>query len=104
MKQGEKESFDWPIAEVAVVLELDGETCRKASIILGAAAPVPHRAPEAEGSLRGKPITPESAAAAGGFAMTAATPMTQNAYKVPLFKVLVARTILAAAKGQKVEA
>src|SRR5205085_921895 len=48
MKQGEKESFDWPLAEVALVIERDGDRCRKASIVLGAAAPVPHRAGDAE--------------------------------------------------------
>src|SRR5207248_9450836 len=54
IKQGEKESFDWPIAECAVVLERDGDKCKRASIVLGAAAPVPHRAKEAESLLAGK--------------------------------------------------
>ena len=101
MKQGEKESFDWPIAEVAAVLEMDGETCRKASIVLGAASPVPHRPREAEGALDGKKIDQATARAAADAAMAQASPMTQNGYKVALFKVIIARTILAAAKGEK---
>jgi len=41
LRQGEKDSFDWPLADVAVVLDLapDGR-CARASIVLGAAAPV----------------------------------------------------------------
>ncbi len=40
MKLAQKQSFDWPLADVAVVLDLgpDG-ACRRASIVLGAAAP-----------------------------------------------------------------
>ena len=99
MKQGEKESFDWPLVEVAAVLEMEGQNCKQASIVLGAASPIPHRPREAEGTLRGKPISEETARAAADAAMAQASPMTQNAYKVPLFKVIIARTILAAAQG-----
>jgi len=99
IKQGEKESFDWPIAECAVVLERDGQTCKRASIVLGAAAPVPHRAKEAEDALTGKAINEESARAAAKAALATALPMTQNAYKIPIFETIIARTILAAAAG-----
>jgi len=97
IKQREKESFDWPIAECAVVLEMDGETFKKASVVLGAAAPTPYRAKYAEDALTGKAIDTEAAKAAGEASMTGATPMRLNGYKVPLFKVIVARTILACA-------
>ncbi len=50
-KVGQKESFDWPMAEVAVVLESRGGVVSKASIVLGAAAPVPWRATGAEKAL-----------------------------------------------------
>jgi xanthine dehydrogenase YagS FAD-binding subunit len=97
IKQGEKESFDWPIAEVAAVLHMDGQTCRKASIVLGAAAPVPRRATEAEAALNGRPITEESARKAARDALKGASPMSLNAYKVPVFEAIIIRTILAAA-------
>ena len=100
IKQGEKESFDWPIAEVAVVLEADGNKCKRASIIMGAAAPVPHRAKEAEAALADKELTRENALAAADAALSSATPMTLNKYKIPLFRNLIARTILAAAGTQ----
>ena len=47
-KYGEKESFDWPIADAGVVLVMDGTRCRKASIVLGVAAPTPIRSAAAE--------------------------------------------------------
>lgn len=99
VRQGEKESFDWPLAEVAVVLQMDGATCKKASIVLGAAAPAPRRAIEAERVLNGKSIDEATARAAAHAALKDAHPMTQNAYKLQIFDTLIRRTILAAATG-----
>jgi xanthine dehydrogenase YagS FAD-binding subunit len=96
VRLGEKESFDWPVAEVAVVIERDGETCRRASIVLGAAAPAPHRAVEAEQAIVGKRIDEALAADAAKAAMKNAHPMTQNGYKLTVFETLIRRTILAA--------
>jgi xanthine dehydrogenase YagS FAD-binding subunit len=98
LKQGEKESFDWPLADVAVTLDLapDG-TCRHAAVILGAAAAVPHRAKAAEAALTGRPIDEAAARQAGHAALDGATPLARNAYKLPLFEVLVRRAILQAA-------
>jgi xanthine dehydrogenase YagS FAD-binding subunit len=97
VKIGEKESFDWPLAEVAVVLHQESGTAKRASIVLGAAAHVPHRARSAEAILTGKKITPESAGAAGRAAMEKATPLSRNAYKIPIFETAIRRAILAAA-------
>ena len=60
-KYGEKESFDWPLADAGVVLEMDGNACRKAAIVLGVAAPTPIHATEAEAALRGKTIDEQTA-------------------------------------------
>jgi xanthine dehydrogenase YagS FAD-binding subunit len=97
LKQGEKDSFDWPLADVAVVLDIgqDGN-CNHASIILGAAAPAPHRAKAAEAILLGKHIDENLAKDAAHAALDGATPLAKNAYKLPLFEVLVRRAILKA--------
>jgi len=95
-KVGQKESFDWPLAEVAVVLEPRGGVVNKASIVMGAAAPTPWRAKEAERALAGKPLDEQSAREAAAAAVKGATPLAQNAYKVPMFEAVVRRTILAA--------
>jgi xanthine dehydrogenase YagS FAD-binding subunit len=99
-KYGEKESFDWAIADAGVVLEMDGDVCRRAVITMGAASPVVRRSPQAEAALAGKPITEETARAAGKVAVEGAQPLSGNAYKLDLFPVAVYRTILLAA-GQR---
>jgi xanthine dehydrogenase YagS FAD-binding subunit len=96
-KYGEKESFDWPLADAGVVLEMDGKTCRKAAIVLGVAAPTPIHATRAEAALRGKVIDEARAREAGKLAVDNATPLSQNGYKVQLFQTAVYRTILLAA-------
>ncbi len=96
IKQGEKESYDWPIAEVATVIEMAGGQCKRASIVLGAAAPTPHRAVEAEQALSGHSLTRQDCLAAADAALANATPLAHNGYKVPLFRNLIVRTLLAA--------
>jgi xanthine dehydrogenase YagS FAD-binding subunit len=97
LKQGEKDSFDWPVADVAVLLDCDAAgICTKVSIVLGSAAPVPHRAKAAEAILVGKPIQEPIARAAAQAAIVGAAPLSKNAYKLPIFETLVRRAILAA--------
>jgi xanthine dehydrogenase YagS FAD-binding subunit len=97
LKQGEKDSFDWPLADVAVALNFNGDGgCKSAAIILGAAAPMPYRAKAAENILIGRQLDEAAAGEAGRAALTGATPLTKNAYKLPLFETLVRRTILKA--------
>ena len=102
LRQGELDSFDWPLADVAAVLDVDGAgACRAASIVLGAAAPVPYRAARAERALAGKPVTEETARAAARAALEGALPLSGNANKLPIFEALVRRTILEAMKGTR---
>jgi xanthine dehydrogenase YagS FAD-binding subunit len=96
-KYGEKESFDWAIADVGVLLEMDGNVCRRAVVAMGAASPVVRRSSQAEAALQGKPITEANARAAGKAAMEGARPLSMNAYKVDLFPVAIYRTVLLAA-------
>ena len=101
-KQGEKESFDWPIADVAVALTMQGSRCSQARVVLGGAAPYPYRAKAAEAKLNNSEITKDSARAAAETAMANATPLEKNAYKIPIFEAIIRRTILRAA-GMKAE-
>ena len=100
LRQGELDSFDWPLCDVAVVLDRDeGGTCRRASVVLGAAAPVPHRARAAQDALGGKRISEEVARIAAAAALAGAAPLSGNAYKLPIFETLVERAILSAARS-----
>jgi xanthine dehydrogenase YagS FAD-binding subunit len=97
LKQKEKQSFDWPLADVAVVLRLSGGVCKQARIVLGSAAPIPWRAEAAEAALTGKAIDAKTARAVAQLALQAARPLANNGYKLPLFETVISRTILAAA-------
>jgi len=102
LKVREKDSFDWALVSAAVVLQMQDGVCRAASVVLGGVAPVPYHSPAAAKALVGKPITAQSAAAAGKAAVEQATPLEHNAYKVPLAEVVVKRAVLAAAGMQAV--
>ena len=94
LKQMARESHDWPIAEVAVSAEVDGDNLKNPMIILGSAAPIPIRAFAAEQSLSGQALSEASALNAARVAMKDATPLTKNAYKVFILKILIKRAIL----------
>ncbi len=96
-KYGEKESFDWPLADAGVVLVMDGDRCRKAVIAMGVAAPTPIRSHAAEAVLTGKTVNEASARAAAKAAMQSATPLSGNAFKTQLFQTAIYRTVLLAA-------
>ncbi len=96
-KQGARESYDWALADVAVVAEMSGTTCKKASVVLGAAAPVPLLSKQAAQALEGKTLDEATASSTAEAAMKGATPLAKNGYKVPLFKSIIKRTILAIA-------
>ena len=94
IKQVARESYDWSLGDVAVVLEVSGNTCRTASIVLGAAAPVPYRSIEAQQAIKKKTINNENALAAAEAAMSKARPLAKNGYKVPLFITTIKQAIL----------
>jgi xanthine dehydrogenase YagS FAD-binding subunit len=90
----DREAWTHAVVSAAVVLQLDGSICRGARVVLGGVAPIPWRLPEVERALIGQPISEETAARAGEIAITGARPLAKNAYKLPLTKNLVRRTIL----------
>jgi xanthine dehydrogenase YagS FAD-binding subunit len=94
----QKEALDWPLAAAAVVLHMDGQTVKGARVVLGHVAPVPWPSREAEEALAGKTIGEDVADEAGKAAVSKATPLSKNAYKVQLTRVAVKRAVLAAAK------
>jgi xanthine dehydrogenase YagS FAD-binding subunit len=96
----QKEALDWPLAAAAVVLKLDGGSVQSARVVLGHVAPVPWPSLEAEEALKGKSVDEDVAWEAGKSALSKATPLSKNAYKVQLARVAVKRAILRAAKGE----
>lgn len=98
-KQVAKQSFDWPIVDCAVALQMAGSRCEAARIVLGAVAPTPLRAAIAEKLLAGKAITEDVAREAARAMAQSATPLSGNAYKVPIVETVLARTILTATRA-----
>jgi len=90
----DREAWTHAVVSAAVVLRMDGGICRGASIVLGGVAPIPWRLPEVERLLADQRITRELAEKAGEAAIAGARPLSKNAYKVPMVKALVRRTVL----------
>jgi len=95
----QKEAFDWPLALTAVALKMQGSNVQSARIVLGYVAPVPWPSSEAQQAILGKPVNKETAQKAADAALSKASPLSHNAYKVKLAKVAVTRALLKAASG-----
>jgi xanthine dehydrogenase YagS FAD-binding subunit len=95
-KQTERDSYDWPICDVAAVLQMNGDTVAAAKIVLGWVAPTPRRAVEAEKLLVGSKLDERAATEAAAAAVRSATPLAKNAYKVDVLRAVLKRTLLAA--------
>jgi xanthine dehydrogenase YagS FAD-binding subunit len=94
----DREAWTHAVVSAAVVLRMDGQTCRGARVVLGGVAPIPWRLPEVDRLLTGQRITEEVAARAGELAVAGARPLAKNAYKIPLTSALVRRTVLELAR------
>ena len=96
----DRDAWTHAVVSTAVVLEMDRDVCRSARIVLGGVAPIPWRVSEAEHLLAGQRVTPELAAKAAETALAGARPLAKNAYKVPLTKEIVQRTVTAVAAAR----
>lgn len=93
----DREAWTHAVVSLALVLDMDRETCRSSRLVLGGVAPIPWRLANVEQLLAGRQITPEVAAQAGEAAVKGATPLAKNGYKVPLTNAIVRRTLLSLA-------
>ncbi|MCH7531863.1 MAG: FAD binding domain-containing protein [Gemmatimonadetes bacterium] len=93
----DREAWTHALVSAAVVLEMDGDVCQGARIVLGGVAPIPWRVPEAERLLAGSRVTPELAREVGTAAVAGARAMSKNAYKLPLTRQVVEQTVLSLA-------
>lgn len=95
-KLKEKDTFDWPLVEAGVALDLSGGVIRTARVVLGHVAQVPWRSKEAEAMLTGGKPSAELFATAAAAAVAIARPLSRNAFKVRLARVTLERTLKAA--------
>lgn len=93
----DREAWTHAVVSAAIALDMDGQVCRSARIVLGGVAPIPWRVFEAERLLTGQRVTPELAAQVAQAAVAGANPLAKNAYKVPLTREIVQRNVLSLA-------
>jgi len=88
---------DYPLAAAAASFVVQAGIVQDAQVVLGQVAPTPWISPQAAKTLIGRRVDEQVAAEAGAAAISTATPLPGNAYKVDLAKVAVKRAILLAA-------
>jgi xanthine dehydrogenase YagS FAD-binding subunit len=92
-KVRDRNVWDFPLMNVASALKLSGNTIQQARIAVNAAAARPLRLKAAEDAIRGKQRSAETGEMAGKLSVQGAVPLQFNAYKIPLMKNLVRRSI-----------
>ena len=92
-KVRDRNVWDFPLMNVASAVKLSGGTIQDIRIAVNAAAARPLRLKTVEDSVRGKPRDAATGEAAGKLAVQGAVPLQFNAYKIPLMRNLVKRSI-----------
>jgi xanthine dehydrogenase YagS FAD-binding subunit len=92
-KVRDRASFSFAVASLAAAVDVSDGTVRDCRIAFGGLAHVPWRALRAEELLRGAPATAESFARAADAELEQAKPLRDNAFKVPLARNLLVRTL-----------
>ncbi|MDR1988615.1 MAG: FAD binding domain-containing protein, partial [Acidobacteriaceae bacterium] len=92
-KVRDRNVWDFPLVNVAAALQLSGTTIQAARVAVGAVAARPLRLTAVEAAITGQPRSAATATHAGEVAITGATALRYNAYKIPLMRNLVMRAI-----------
>jgi xanthine dehydrogenase YagS FAD-binding subunit len=93
-KVRDRASYAFALVSVAAAIDVSGGMVRDARIALGGVAHVPWRATKAEAVLRGAPATEETFRRAADAELADAQPLRENAFKVPLARNTLVRTLL----------
>lgn len=92
-KVRDRASFAFALVSVAVLVQLADGAVGDCRIAFGGVAHAPWRALRSEESLRGQPASIDSFARAAEAELAQASPLRENAYKVPLARNLLIRTL-----------
>jgi xanthine dehydrogenase YagS FAD-binding subunit len=93
-KVRDRASFAFALVSVAVVVVAEGGSVHDVRIALGGVAHAPWRARRAEAVVAGGPASEAAFRAAADAELAAADPLPGNAFKVPLARNLIVRTLL----------
>jgi len=94
MQVSQKADFDWALASCAVAAQMDGAKIIAARVYLGSVAPVPYTVPAVTKGMAGKTLDAGLAAQVAQSLLADAEPLSQNAYKIPMTRALIQRTLL----------
>ena len=93
-KVRERASYAFALVSVAAALDVEDGVVRDVRLALGGVAHKPWRATKAEEALRGEPAGEENFRAAAELELEDARPLRENAFKVPLARNVITRTLL----------
>ncbi|MBF9232168.1 FAD binding domain-containing protein [Microvirga alba] len=99
LKIRDRLSYAFALVSVAVGLEMDGNTIRRARFALGGVAHKPWRDEAAEAGLNGKVANPEIFERAAGLVLRDAKGFEHNAFKIELARRTIVRALIQAAHG-----
>lgn len=88
-----RQSIDFALVNVGIVLKIQNRLVEKASVVLGAVAGTPYRAVESEKVLAGNDLTKELIEEAAHKAVEKAKPLSKNEYKVDVARILIKRAL-----------
>jgi xanthine dehydrogenase YagS FAD-binding subunit len=94
LKVTDREAWTHAEVSVAVVLQVDGDRIRTASVVLGGVAPIPWRLTEVENFLRSQSLSAAVAGQAGALAIAKAQPLAKNGHKLPMTSAAVERALM----------
>ena len=95
-KVRDRQVWDFPLVNVASAIQVSGGTIEDARVAVNGVAPYPMRLTAVEDALRGATQDEATAERVGELAIRGARPLRQNAYKIPLMRNLVKRSVRAA--------
>ena len=93
-KVRERASYAFALVSVAAALAVQDGVVRDVRLALGEVAQKPWRATKAEEALRGEPANEANFRAAADIELEDAEPLRDNAFKVPLARNVITRTLL----------
>jgi xanthine dehydrogenase YagS FAD-binding subunit len=100
-KVRDRASYAFALVSAAAALDVAGGVVRDVRLALGGVAHKPWRATRAEDVLRGAPATAEMFGHAAEAVLAEARPLEQNAFKVPLVRNVLVRTLTDLVEGAR---
>src|SRR6516162_4925372 len=94
MQVSDKHTFDWALVSCAAAANVSGGKLSQPRIALGSISPVPHQVGLAHTFLDGRVLDDDTVSQAADLILKDAKPLEHNAYKLPMARALIRRTLL----------